>query len=654
MEDRSGCMLGVLVLVVLLNGIGLYLVIDSNSRATRAQAETTRVLSAMQQRLGGIQTAIERGGLPRASTTTASDVDAGRPVLFANEEFLQPETEEGGRVITATQALGGNLNYLITNESSTGDVWEMLLDSLAERNWMNVMEFEPKLARSWEVSEDGLVYTIHLRDTAMWQAYTDPETGMKVEAHPVTSDDFLFYWEVIQNPKIPCDPIRTYFELMDRIEVVDDFTFRVIWKEPYALAEGMTLGLSPLPRHYYRPDPDMNDEAFVDSFQQSQRNQFMIGFGAYLIDSYEPAARLTFRRNENYYGNKPPIKTVTWRVIAEPSVQLVEFKKGDLDRVGLLPEQWLRETTGRDFYVVTPKVDTAIEDSWAYDALKREGNAPLAHKFEKVLYPSRGWSYIGYNMRRPLFEDVRVRRALTHLTNRERILRDVYHNFATIMAGPFIHSSPYADPDIKPLAFDPERAAALLKEAGWEDTTGDGWLDKDLTGDGTRTPFRFAFMSISSSVTQRRFLVIMQQDFREAGIDMQIQPFEWSVYLEKLQEYDYDVCSLAWTGTIEPDPYQIWHGSQADLPRSSNHVGYKNPEADRLIEEGRKTLDPEARKEIYRKFYRIVHEDQPYTFLFNPTVLLTVDRRFRNVRSYRIGAPSTYQWVPVMEQKTAP
>lgn len=652
MEDRSGCLLGVLILVVLLNGVGLYLVIDSNNRAARAQAETTRVLTAMQQRLTGIQTVIDQGGIPQA--WDPSTPDARRPVRFANEEFVQAEAEEGGRRVTPVGALSGNLNYVITMESTTGQVWDLLLDSLAERNWMNVMEFEPKLARRWEVSEDGLVYTIHLRDTAMWQAYTDPETGKEVEARPVTSDDFLFYWEVIQNPEIPCDPIRTYFELMDRIEVIDDSTFKVVWREPYSLAEGMTLGLSPLPRHYYRPDPDMSDKDFVDAFLQSQRNQFMIGFGPYLIDSYEPAARLTFRRNENYYGNKPPVKQLVWRVIAEPSVQLVEFKGGELDVMGLLPEQWLRETTGRDFHVVTPEVETGIEDTWAYDELKREGNAPLAHKFEKFQYPSRGWSYIGYNMRRPLFEDVRVRRALTHLTNRRLILRDVHHNFASIMAGPFIPESPYAAPDIDPLPFDPERAAALLREAGWEDTTGDGWLDKDLNGDGVRTPFRFTFMGISGRTTQQRMAIILQQDLREAGIDMRIQQYEWAVYLDKLQEYDYDVCSLGWTGTVEPDPYQIWHSSQADLPRSSNHVGYKNPEADRLIEEGRRTLDPERRKEIYREFFRIVHEDQPYTFLFNSTVLMTQCRRYRNMRTYRIGAPSTYQWVPVTEQKTAP
>ncbi|MDR3077765.1 MAG: peptide-binding protein, partial [Planctomycetota bacterium] len=138
---------------------------------------------------------------------------------------------------------------------------------------------------------------------------------------------------------------------------------------------------------------------------------------------------------------------------------------------------------------------------------------------------------------------------------------------------------------------------------------------------------------------------IIEQDMIKAGIRVDIKPIEWSVYTQVLEKRDYDVCSLAWTGGVEGDPYQIWHGSGANREGSSNHVAYASEEADRLIEEGRRTLDKEARYAIYHRLHEVIARDQPYTFLVAGTAVMAQAKRFRNVIVYKSGQMnSLLQW----------
>ena len=126
---------------------------------------------------------------------------------------------------------------------------------------------------------------------------------------------------------------------------------------------------------------------------------------------------------------------------------------------------------------------------------------------------------------------------------------------------------------------------------------------------------------------------------------MHIKPMEWSVYLTALDEWEFDACTLQWVGGVEGDPYQIWHSSQATRKNSSNFVGFASPEADALIEEGRRTLDKQARYAIYRRFHAILHEEQPYTFLIAGTARIAQSRKFMNARVFPDGMDSSLQWI---------
>ena len=160
-------------------------------------------------------------------------------------------------------------------------------------------------------------------------------------------------------------------------------------------------------------------------------------------------------------------------------------------------------------------------------------------------------------------------------------------------------------------------------------------------------------MTISGSKQGEQIAAIVRDDFAKAGIIVNINPVEWSIYTERLDEHNFDVCQLGWLLDWADDPYQIWHSSQADMPKGSNYVGFKNAEADKIIEEARGEFDVAKRTELYHRLHRLLHEEQPYTFLISPDALVAQDRRFQNAKVWKpmneMYANSF--WVPLEMQK---
>ncbi len=557
MNNHSGCLLVILVLILALNSFGLYLYIDSNSRYTVAIAQNTEKINYLANSLENLADSIDNlERSPNAATPDLNPERNNRFVKYANSEFRPQNAQSGGTLTQAVSSFSGNMNSLVRSESTTSTINSACNDSLAVRNLMQPEVFEPVLAEYWEISDDGLIYTIKLKEGATWHPYTDPVTKERVEAKEVTADDFVFFWETINNQEVPCDPIRTYFKLVDTIEKVDRYTFRVVWQEPYALAKPMTLSLTPLPRHYYRPDATWSDSEFAAQMITSKRNQFLIGCGPYYLDKWVKGQSLTLKRYEGYYGLKPYITEVKYLVMPEPNIQLVELKKGGIDLMGLTPEQWVKETESEEFITVTPDIQTAIADSVAWNKLKEEGKTPKDYQLEKYQYEAAAlpWFFIAYNQNNPIFADKNVRRALTMLTDRKRIMHDIRYDFGKLIAGPFVGASPYIDPTVTPLPFDPEGAIALLKESGWEDTDGDGILDKDIDGDGKNEPFEYSLLIPNTGTTARQIGAITQSDLKKAGIQLDLMPIEWSAFVDKLDNKSFAACILGWTGTLDPDP----------------------------------------------------------------------------------------------------
>jgi len=543
---------------------------------------------------------------------------------FANAEFFDPKAVPGGRFITAIPSDTKNMNTLINNDATVSAIWGKAMDSLADRNYADLSKWEPKMAESWTPSPDGLKYRVKLRKGIYWHDFTDPVSKKVWKNVPVTAHDFKFYVDTVKNPEVDAAPLRTYMKDLERIDVISDTEFDVIWNRKYFLSLDMTLALQPLPRHLYHAYPGPFDPAKFNN--DNERNRIIVGCGPYRFVKWDKGRRVLMTRFENYYGKRygaaPALKDLSFDVIQHPNTRLQALISKDLDETDLQPDQWVNRTS----------VPAFGKNGW----------------LKKVKHPMLAYNYLGFNLSNPIFKDAKTRVALSHLINRDRLIKDVYYNLARPVSGPFFPDGAAYDKSIAPYPYSVETAKKLLAEAGWKDIDNDGILERD----GRK--LNFTVMYPNASPTYQRMLAMIKEDMAKAGVKMELLGLEWSVCVQRLEKKSFDVCALAWTGGIKPDPFQLWHSSQAEIEGSSNHIRFKNPEADKLIEEIRVTFDPEKQKELYHKFHKLVHEEQPYIFLFSPYALKAVSSRYRNLRLFPLGFADDILWTSKEQQMRVP
>ncbi|HTU24327.1 MAG TPA: ABC transporter substrate-binding protein, partial [Pirellulales bacterium] len=387
------------------------------------------------------------------------------------------------------------------------------------------------------------------------------------------------------------------------------------WTKPYFLAEEFTLGVPILPRHVYSVDAngepisfDFGSKEFADGFNNHWANRQMCGTGPLMFKDWKKGDGVTLVRNPDYWGEPFYFDRMVYRYASNPNTELQLVLQNELD--------WsiIRE---KDQYV-----EMADHPNVKNGKVVRE----------EFSYPA--YRYIGYNQARDFFKDKRVRWALGHAVPVDRIIDKVYHNLAERLTGPFLPGSSGYDSSLEPVAYDLDKARALLDEAGWKDTNGDGVRDKEI--EGKRVNAEFDLMIYSDYPQFLTIAEIMKENCRQIGVDVRITPTKWALMLQKLRKKEYDASLLGWAMGWRSDPFQLWHGSQADTPDSSNSIGYKNPEVDRLIEELRVTMVPEKQNELMRQIHRMIYDDQPYTFLFREKRTAARDGRLKNIKFYKI------------------
>lgn len=605
--------LTVLLFVVLLFG---WAIVKSTDIKRMREEKISQQLENLETKINQI----EQRMLKLKAGVVASDQKVHADI--ANYEFYDQEADFGGRRVSASPSQTKNMNSLVNNDSFVSNIWGDCYDSLAERNYEKIEEFQPMLAESWQISKDKKVYTIKLRQGILWHDFDDPVTKKQWRDVEVTAHDFKFYVDVVKNKETDCAPLRTYMVDLEKIEVISDYEFKVYWRKKYFLSESMTLGLQPLPRHLYHAyEGPFDGKKFNDDHE---RNRIVVGCGPYRLAEWKKGQRIILKRWDKYFGAKygvaPPIDDLEIKVIPEKNTRFQALTSGQIDIMGLTPDQWINKTN-------TPAFD------------KKTGS------LVKEQYSGRIYRYIGYNLKKPLLKDRRVRQALTHLVDRDRIIKEVYHGLARKVTGNFFIDTPYNDSSIKPYPFSVSKAKELFKAAGWTDTNGDGILDKDGKN------FEFSIITQNNNPNYDKMLPMIKEDMAKAGVIMNIRKTEWSVFLQVLGQKKFDACLVGWRMGIESDPYQLWHSSQADVIESSNHVGFKNKEADRLIMEIRECFDIKKRIKLCHAFHKIMHEEQPYTFLFSPYSLFAQSKRYRNVKRTALGFPDRIQWVPSDLQK---
>ena len=482
----------------------------------------------------------------------------------------------------------------LANDTASFSITGLVYDSLLKYD--GDLNLVGQLAESWEVSKDGLTLTFHLRRGVKWH-----------DGAPFTAQDVLFTYRVMVDPKTPTAYSGDYLQVK-KAEAPDDYTFKVTYGQPFAPALGSWAGLSILPQHLLAGQ----------DITKSPLGRHPIGTGPYKFKEWQAGERIILTYNPDYFEGRTYLDGYLYQVKPDLGTMFLELKAGNIDRMGLTPLQYSRQTD--------------------YAKFKR--------MYNKYRYMPFMYIYLGYNLQAPLFADRRVRQALTYAINKKEIIEGVLMGLGEEAYGPYKPGTWYYNPDVPKFEYNPQKARALLAAAGWQPDS-EGILRK------AGRPFEFTILTNQGNDIRVRTAEIIQGRLRQVGIRVHIRTVEWAAFLKEfIEKGKYDAVLLGWTTGLDPDQYDIWDSTKTK-PGELNFNHYNNPEVDRLLEEGRHTFDREKRRQIYFKFQEILAEDQPYTFLFVPDSLPAISRRFRGVKPAPAGIDYNFiKWyVPKAEQK---
>ena len=231
----------------------------------------------------------------------------------------------------------------------------------------------------------------------------------------------------------------------------------------------------------------------------------------------------------------------------------------------------------------------------------------------------------------PHFEDKRVRRAFGHLINRAEIIETLYYGMATMTNSPINPNKPYYNKNIPNIEYDLEAAKKLLADAGWKDTDSDGILDKKVKGKQVDMVVKYKYNQ--GNDTRKNIGLMLKDEAERVGIKVEVINREWTVFLADIKDRDFEMYCGAWVQGPELDDLrQIWH-TDAITADGSNRVGFGNDASDAIIDKIPYTLDEAERNQLYYEIQEIIHDEQPYVFLFVPSERIAISRRFEGAET---------------------
>lgn len=489
----------------------------------------------------------------------------------APDPLASPYAEPGGMIRFAAFQPPKSLNAYIDNNTYTRQVFGMMYESLLGVDSLTT-EFVPYLAKRWTISDDKLTYTFELDEAAAWS-----------DGRPVTAEDVKWTFDQVMDPRHATGPSKVMLGVFESPQILGPRTVRFRAKESH-WRNLSALGLFEiLPRHAFEGQ----------DFNRLDLDHPVVS-GPYVLSAVKEQIEIRLRRRRDWWaGSKPSTRntmnfdTVVFRYFSSNENAFEAFKKGLVDVYAVYTARiWANETIGEKF-----------DKNWI---VKRrvKNHDPI------------GFQGFAMNMRRPPFDDLRVRKAMAHLVDRETMIR-------TMMFGAyFLHRSYFEDLydaahpcTNEEFPFDIARAKALLREAGYTANPQTGILEKQ----GRPLAFRFLTRDGGSD----KFLALCSAAFREVGISMTIERKDFASWMRDMDAFNFDMTWAAWGGSIFRDPESMWLSSEADRPSGNNITGFKDPQVDALIERQKTLFSITERNAICREIDKRIAAAVPYVLLWN-------------------------------------
>ncbi|HET8937906.1 MAG TPA: ABC transporter substrate-binding protein [Polyangiales bacterium] len=503
---------------------------------------------------------------------------------------LEGKPQRGGELVVGVEFEPASLNTILSSDwiakkIAHTRVYESLVrvDANDDPRYAIV----PQLAERWEITPDGRVYTFHLRHDVRWH-----------DGKAFSARDVIATFTKLQDPLTLAASTRADFAELEAFSAPDDYTVVLTWKRPYFLVLDAIAELPIQPAH-------MIEALSAEQYNQAADNPLNrapIGTGPFKFVEWESSSKIALERNPAYWGRPAYLDRLIFRIVGDATVRMQLAERGEIQLLHRVKsDQWMSM-----------------------------GSPELRAHWNRSRFYAATYEWIGWNQQRSFFADTRVRRALTMLVDRPGIIDKLLYGLMRPTTCHFYWASAACDPDQEPLPYNPSAAIASLDAADIKDHDGDGVRDRKGRA------FRFTLSVPSSSRDAGRVAAKIKEDLARSGIDMQIERVEWSAFLKRMNEHDFDATMLMWGGDARMDPTQVWHSSSID--GGSNFISYRNSEINRLIEQARVTLNADARNVLYRKFGAILHAEQPYTFLYVRPELDLLHERVKGAR------PNLYWW----------
>ncbi len=512
----------------------------------------------------GLLLAAACGGGDAGSGGGAAGKDAGTPT-------------NGGTAVVGVRSDFGGFNPVTNSALVTDEVIKfMLFTPLVQYD--EKLNVRPYLAESWELSDTSV--TFKLRDGVTWH-----------DGKPLTAEDVKFTFDLAKNPQAAAGVVSAYLPMVKSATVVDPRTIRFGFTEPHAQPLE-DFWWAPVPKHLLQSVPPAQ-------LSQAPFNLRPVGSGPFKFVSWQQGQQLVLEANPQFpaaLGGRPRLDRVVFRVIPEATTRLTELVNGSLH------------------------MDYSILPGEAQQVQRQRG-VTIEH------FPSREFTYLGWNNEREPFRDPAVRRALGMAVNRGQIIQGMMFGFAQ-PAGSVIPPFSPMNPGLQPIPFDPAGARQLLAQAGWQDTNRDGILEK-----GGR-PLRFVIITNAANQLFQDIATVVQRQLRDVGVQAEIRTMEFQTLLQQHRARDYDAIITNWTWDyFKPDPTPLFSCAEARKPKSANRTGYCNPEADRLMQAGLRESDPARAKQSWAQLAQILQQDQPLTLLYWTEELTGVGAGLRGVET---------------------
>lgn len=493
----------------------------------------------------------------------------------------------GGHYIEGVVSEPKYINPILSPSSdSDSDISKLIFSGLMKYN--EKQQLVPDLAESYEVTEDQKNYIFHLKQGVKWH-----------DGRNLTADDVVFTVHTIKNPEIE-SPLKTAFQRV-AVEKIDDFTVKfTLTKDPYApfLTENSTFGI--LPKHIW-------EEILPKNFPLAKYNLEPIGSGPYKFKEYKKDKKTgtiksyTLETFEDYFDKKPYIQEITFKFFNDYPELINAYNKRKITGISYIP----------------PKEKKNI---------KKEIN------FYDLKLPQ--YYAIFFNQtKNTALQEKKVRQALAYAIDREKIISQALQGKAVLANSPIPPNFPGHNPEIKKYEYNPDLAHELLHKAGWRDEDKDGKRAKD----NKKLEIRLTF------INQPEFLEtakIIKKNWEDVGATVSLEAIDpLELQSEYIRPRNYQALLYGELITYDPDPYPFWHSTQRQDP-GLNLTSFKDKSVDRLLEEARKTNNPDERRIKYLHFQNIIAEEVPAIFLYSPTYLYGINKKVKGVKLEYVGIPA--------------